>query len=274
MLCTSALILSVVFGSCGHRRQLPPGAPRAEVTAETREEEEKPVPGPRAGVTGIDSLRQCYDSLVSRYHATVKANEKLQTRNSKMDSAIRLLQHELAAIRKQGNEPGVRNVQSAPVANSRLREELKEVKAANETLSELGSVLHVSNFRILPIHVSASGRRVKLTMKAKKTNDLRILFDIDQNYVAGKGEKELYLVITDPRGKLQKVEDWVPGKIKNFNGDVVPYTLEKKVVMKENLPSKNVEINCKLDQLMQKGKFRFAIYQNGYVIGEKTLLLD
>ena len=270
----SGLIFSVwILNSCGHRKQLSPGTSRTviETVADT---ETVPVKPRLAGLTGFDSLKQSYDSLDSRYKASILATDRLKTQNSHLDTALHQREREIAELRKLPRDADGRHIQYSSVSGAKLKEELKEEKAANQTLIELGSVLHVSNLRIVPIHISASGRRVRETTKAKKTNDLRIVFDIDQNYVSGKGEKELFLVITTPKGKLQKVADWMPGTTRNFNNEQMPYTLVKKVVMKENEPLVNVMINCKLEHLEDKGKFRFALYQNGYMIGEKSLRLE
>jgi vacuolar-type H+-ATPase subunit I/STV1 len=280
LITAAILALIVCCGcSCGHRRQLPPGVPRTiEQITETSSEPESPTPEPAqprvAGLKGYDSLRQCYDSLNSRYQASVLASDRQQTRISQLDTALRKKEKELEQLRKAGKDADGIHPQVVTASKAKLQEELKEVKAANQTLTELGSVLHIANFKIMPIHVSTSGRRQRITTRAKKTNDLRITFDIDPNYVAGRGEKLIYLVITNPKGKLQKVEDWTSGTTHNFNGESVPYTLEKKVVMRDGESAKNITINCKLDGLDQRGKFRFALYQNGYLIGEKALLLE
>jgi hypothetical protein len=270
------LIGMLAVTSCGHRRQLPPGAIREATT--TDEPEAVPVQPekPRiAGLKGYDSLKQCYDSLDVRYKASELAGDRLQTRVSQLDTALRRKERELAQLKNStGAVVDGSHQQTISASKAKLQEELKEVKAANQTLTELGSVLHIANLKVMPIHISANGKRVKATNKAKRTNDLQILFDIDANYVAGKGEKSVFLVITDPNGKLQKVEDWTSGSFRNFNGEKLAYTLEKKVTMKENEPLKYVMINCRLGHLDQRGKFRFSLYQNGYLIGEKSLRLD
>lgn len=262
-----ALIVAFASQSCGHRRQLPPGMQRQPPEVAIMVEKKKTL-------NGYDSLRQCYDSLEAKYQASVLATDRLQTRSNQLDSALKKRERELADIRTTLKITDLHTGQFAPVSSAKLQEELKKEKTVNNTLLELGSVLHASNLRILPIHVSATGRRVRITRKAKKTNDLRIIFDIDRNYVAGTGEKMLYLVITDPKGKLQKVGDWASGTTQTFDGKAIDYTLQKKVLMKENEPLKNVEINCKLEQINGKGKFRFALYQNGYMIGDKSLSLE
>ncbi len=52
-----------------------------------------------------------------------------------------------------------------------------------EVIKKLGSVLHVSNIRLVPEHIKKDGTD-KETKKARKTNVLKMTFDIDENHIA------------------------------------------------------------------------------------------
>ena len=81
----------------------------------------------------------------------------------------------------------------------RQRDEL--LQKYNKVLA-LGSVLHASNIRLEAIHLKKHGTKEKETNRARRADELKVAFDIDENRVAENGTKTLYLVIKDPAGNL------------------------------------------------------------------------
>ena len=69
-----------------------------------------------------------------------------------------------------------------------------------ESIIEVGSTLHASNFNIIGLQDKAKGKE-KETTNAKKVDKLRITFDLDEKLITATGTKELYILITATDGK-------------------------------------------------------------------------
>ena len=141
-----------------------------------------------------------------------------------------------------------------------------------DELKDLGSVLHASNIRIAALHLKHSGREKK-TIKARKVNEFRMRFDIDENRIAEAGTKKLYITIKGPHGNILANNALSSGITNLFNGKAVNYTMEKDITLKQNEDVKDVTVDWKQDGTYEKGTYEIEIYNRGYPIGEGTVAL-
>jgi peptidoglycan hydrolase CwlO-like protein len=81
----------------------------------------------------------------------------------------------------------------------RVEQSLSETEAAKAHVEDVGSTLHASNINIAAINLKNGGKE-KVTTTAKRTDVLRISFDLDENRIAPSGDKELYVCVTGPDG--------------------------------------------------------------------------
>src|SRR5690606_6986722 len=86
--------------------------------------------------------------------------------------------------------------------NTVLATERDSTVTQNIALKKVGSVLHASNIRMIPVDLRKGGKKESETSKAKRTDLLRITFDIDENRIAESGNKDIYLRITGPDGTV------------------------------------------------------------------------
>lgn len=137
----------------------------------------------------------------------------------------------------------------------------------------LGAVLHASNIRMVPLDLRKGGQKQKETGKARKTDVIRIYFDIDENRIAESGTKEIFLRITGPDGNLLSNAAYGSGVTSTAEGGSLNYTLVKQISLQQNQPVKNVTIDWNQDSDYKKGSYGIEIYNEGHKIGSGTVAL-
>lgn len=157
-------------------------------------------------------------------------------------------------------------------ANTSLSRERDSIATEKETIKRLGSVLHVSNIRMLPIDVRRSGKE-KETGKAKRVDVFRIYFDISENRLVEDGNKELYLRITGPDGRLLSNAAYGSGITTDAEGNSLNYTLVKEVNLVRGRPVQDVTVDWRQESDYQKGTYHIGIYNEGYLIGTGNVAL-
>jgi len=252
----------------------------------------------QAAVTAVATADK--DSLQSEVNAAHMHVDDLMTTNHQLNAELEAKNKEIAMLKKKlKNEQKDDKKYAAEIKNAKkmisdLTNDAKELagrigllqgdnkQLASErdslmgqyiALKKLGSVLHASNIRLTAIHLKHSGRKEKHTAKARKTNLLRIDFDIDENRIAEDGTKDLYMVIKDPSGKLLVQNAAVPDMMQTYDGNALAYTLQKRIALKQNQPVKDIVINWKQEDEYSKGTYEVNIYNGGYVIGEGKVAL-
>lgn len=145
-----------------------------------------------------------------------------------------------------------------------------EKKAAEEKV-DIGSTLHASNFRINAINQKSSGKETA-TSTAKRADKFRISFDLDENLIAPTGQKDLYVLVTDPAGKLI-TEQGLPSGTFTTRKDGEKQFTNRIPVDYEQGAKKNVSFDLKQTDKYQKGAYKVEVYHNGFKIGENMVQL-
>lgn len=125
-----------------------------------------------------------------------KENQNLQGKKKEVDELKKLrdqLQAEVESLKLANKQLTDRNKQ--------LQDDLNNLTAENQDLKDKlkkSALLKASNFRV------EIGRKnpEKLTVKARKTHEVLVSFDLPQSSMANLGKKPLYLVITGPNGQV------------------------------------------------------------------------
>ena len=101
--------------------------------------------------------------------------------------------------------------------------------------------------------------------KVKRSDKLYLICKINENRIADKGEKIIYIRIIDPKGGL--VESVSSGSFMNKDHNVeVPFT--KKETIEYNNSSLNVKIPISLNyKELPKGSYKVEMYCDGYFCG-------
>ncbi len=135
-----------------------------------------------------------------------------------------------------------------------------------EEVIDIATTLHASNFSILGIDETKSGKEKK-TSTAKKVDKLRITFDIDENRVAQSGTKNIFVCITGPDGKPLAAEALGSGKFSTRDGAEKYYTQKIDINYTQG-QRQPVSIDWKQNTNFEKGDYKIEVYNNGFKIGE------
>ena len=134
-----------------------------------------------------------------------------------------------------------------------------------ESVIDVGSTLHASNFNI--IGVNERKGKEKVTSTAKRVDKLRISFDLDENMITQSGQKELYIIITGPDGKPVALETQGSGRFSTREGEEKVFTQKIEVNYTQN-KRQTVSFDWKQDADFETGNYKIEVYNNGFKVGE------
>jgi hypothetical protein len=142
-------------------------------------------------------------------------------------------------------------------------------KVAAEEKVDVGSTLHASNFKITAINEKSGGKE-KSTSSAKKADKLRISFDLDENRITPTGPKDLYVLVTDPAGKIVSEAGLNSGNFTTRTDGEKAFTNKVSVDYEQGV-RKAVSFDLKQTEKYTPGAYKVEVYQNGFKIGEGTV---
>lgn len=254
----------------------------------------------------LDSVKSDRASLQSDFDAASAKIDQLVSENAQLDSNLKKdqaelldLKNKIASLLKNKKATAKELAQAREMINSltdktkayeaRIAELEKEnavltnkntvltkerdsTVTQNIAIKKLGSVLHVSNLRLEPMHVKRNGKE-KETSKARKVNVFRFKFDIDENRIAESGTKQLFLRIVGPDGNVLSNALNGSARINTVKGDNINYSIMKEVALVKEQPIKDVTVDWKQDGDYQKGNYSIEVYNDGYKIGAGNVTL-
>ena len=151
-----------------------------------------------------------------------------------------------------------------------LEENLNTTKTEKKQLEDkvdVASTLHASNIGIAALKVSSSGKE-RETSTAKRADVMRISFNLDQNRVTPSGNKDIFVVVTAPDGKVISEG----GSFQTREEGSKSFT-NKVTVNYEQGKNTPVSFDWRQNEKYLIGDYKIEIYNNGFKIGEgvKTL---
>ncbi len=156
--------------------------------------------------------------------------------------------------------------------NKTLTHERDSTGTQNVALKKAGSVLHASNIRMEPIHKKRNGKE-KETTKAKRVDEFRIKFDIDENRIAESGTKQIYLRIISPDGNIMTNSANGSGMLTTSKGGQLSYSIESDIALTQNQPVKDITVDWNQTGDYNKGTYTIEIYNEGFLVGSGTVTL-
>ena len=147
---------------------------------------------------------------------------------------------------------------------------IEQIKNRDNTI-DIASTLHASNFNIAGMSQKNSGKIVE-TSKAKKVDLLRVSFDLDENMITTSGSKILYIIITDPTGKVITSNQIGTSKFQTREGDAKDFTQKMEVNYIQN-KRQTVSFDWKSMETFKIGNYKIEVYNNGFKVGEGTRTL-
>jgi hypothetical protein len=95
---------------------------------------------------------------------------------------------------------------------------------------------------------------------------------LDENLIAPSGVKDLYILVTDPAGKLVSEQGLNSGTFSTRKDGEKQFT-NKVSVNYEQGAVKPVSFDLKQTDKYQPGNYKVEVYHNGFKIGENTVVL-
>lgn len=217
----------------------------------------------------ISKLRSRIEGLLNKDRRTADDYAKAQRLVKQLNARVRTYEQRIAELEGQNK---TLSEQAAIIAEE--RDEVIEENTGLEEKVKLGSVLHASNIRMIPIDLRRGGTKEKETGKAKRVDVLRILFDIDENRIAEAGSKDLFLRITSPGGGVVSNAAYGSGATTGAGGERIDYTLQKVVNLRQGERVSDVSVDWRQeDGDYEKGSYGIEIFHEGYKIGGGSVAL-
>lgn len=222
--------------------------------------------------TTNDSLKRTMDGEISKSKARIQAilsNE--HATKAELAEARRLIAQLNSQV--EGYKEQIEQLQGEKLALTNQRDSIKRnydtVYVQKQQLTqqvELGSVLHASDIRIVPLHLRHSGKEIT-TSKAKRVDMMRVSFNVDENRISTSGQKTLYVCITAPDGSPLAVDALGSGKFTLADGTEKLFTTSKTIDY-ETGKAQNVSIDWKQNSSFKPGDYKVQVYEAGYQIGQ------
>lgn len=154
-----------------------------------------------------------------------------------------------------------------------LEGNVQNLTQENRALTEkvnLASAFVISELKLSPVMVKND--KEQETNQAKKTSKLVISFAV-QNNVTDYENADVFVVITQPDGRILKNEDvWDATTINLQNGSRINYTRKVRFEYRKG-ESKQLIFSLNAEEYL-KGTYTMQIYHNGYMIGQTMKMLN
>ena len=221
----------------------------------------------------LGDVKTRIQQLVRKQDATsadlTEARNLIRQLNGKIDGYVAEIER-LSGENRQLSADKARLSDQKAELESNLESTRSEKKVAEEKV-DIGSTLHASRFGITAINEKGNGRE-KATTTAKKADKFRISFDLDENLIAPSGNKDLYVIVTDPSGKVISEQGLSSGSFTTRRDGEKMYTNKVSVNYTQG-ERKNVSFDLKQTDKYQPGNYKVEVYHNGFKIGENTVSL-
>jgi len=210
--------------------------------------------------TLIASLQTSTDDYKRQIDALTYQNQQLTQENTGLKTDV--------AQKEQTIQEKAANI-------SQLEAEKSELSAVKQTLSEQkdqlsatvqrGSVMQAANITGSAVNLKKGGKEVA-TSRAKRTDQLKVCFDIMRNPIAKAGKKEIMLRIMSPKGDALSVESMGSGVFTHGDtGEQMKYTTKATIDYQNQ--SENYCMYWEQNSPFEKGNYTAEIYNEGYLIG-------
>ncbi len=161
--------------------------------------------------------------------------------------------------------------------NAQMRSTLVETTARNQQLEsenkemeqelEKASILTIANLEGTAIRERRRGDEP--TTKARRTDKLRVCFNINQNLVAKPGNRDFFVRIIDPNNIVLATS---PENTIEFEGEDVQFSIKRTVNYQNN--EQEVCVVWDQEEKFEKGYYNVVVFFEGKEVGYKLFQLD
>ncbi|MFC2111061.1 hypothetical protein ACFLQ5_01275 [Bacteroidota bacterium] len=178
----------------------------------------------------------------------------------------------LFTVNKQLKNENIQITKKYKKEQSKTTELVMEKDVLTEKV-EIASMLKAYNIAAYGARGKGRKNKEQITDKANRVEKLKICFTLSQNLLVDGGEKLVYVRITRPDNKILSKGK---GDIYSFmfNGEMLQYSLKKVI----NYRNQSMDIcmfweKQNVEEAAMIGKYNFAIFVDGYEIGQTSVTL-
>jgi len=166
--------------------------------------------------------------------------------------------------------------------NSALARENARLRGTTDSLymeiSDLGRRLEAqirqtlsAQFKATSFRVEMERRNDKLTVRARRTRELNIIFDLHQVPANYQGNQELFLAITDDKGLPIAAENPVQATIRTDKG--IASIVAQATQFQNIIDNQHIEMHYKLEDRLKKGTYVVSVYSEKGLLGVASFRL-
>lgn len=223
------------------------------------------------------------DSLLNHANKTIADQEsriqQIVAHEKDLTMQSMLLKAELTKLKKMRDEilervdQLVTENKDLKVRNDSLNREVNVLADVNKSLSskvKSAAQIQVEYVKIQSFKKKASGKLVESSL-AKRTNKIEVCLTVLENQLALPGEKIIYLVITEPTGKVLAGQS--RASFIDQNGDEISSTSSYQInyTGKRQDACVGYETN---DRILTSGNYNFDIYLDGNLVSSAQYFLE
>jgi len=162
------------------------------------------------------------------------------------------------------------------VENKNIKKQYHTEQRKNEKLSEkyeaaADKVKIASVIKAIDVVVTPYNHKGKSTFKAKKAKRFAVNFSLDENSIAKKGTKKIYLRITDPDQHIL-IQDNQP--VFAYEDDEIAYSSVREVEYDGSVTPAVVYFEHQDETELPKGSYNVDVFCDGAMIGSANVSLD
>ena len=208
-------------------------------------------------------------SILNKRNATSRELARARNLIAQLNGKISDLESQVAMLTQQNDSlrQNVAVLTSEKATLSRNLDSTIVIKTVLEKKVDVASTLNADNITITPVKVRNNGKQ-KVSTVAKRVDKLLVSFDVN-NRIIQPGTTDLYVVVIGPDGKPITTPASSTDTFTTREEGNKSFTAKLPVDL-ETAKTKNVQFAFAPGEHFQQGSYKIQIYQNGFLIGEKT----
>lgn len=240
----------------------------------------------------LDSLQDAFaymsftnDSLAERLSDATNiiaeketAIREIQTQNVRGEKALRAQVQRLQTLKDRYETiiAILNNKNTELLAeNARLRGTTDSLAwQANELARQLEYQIRQTmsaQFRATSFRVELERRNDKLTVRARKTREIKVSFELNNVPPPYQGNQQIYLAITNEKGIPVPSKNPIRATIKTPKGNVE--IIAQQTQLQNVIPNQRIELNYKLEDKLKSGTYVAAVYSEKGLLGVASFRL-
>ena len=222
-----------------------------------------------ASNTEIAKMKSEIRSILNKKNATATELSKARGMIDQLNGKINDLETQIAMLSQQNDslKQNVAVLTTEKETISRNLDSTNVVKQGLEKKVDIASTLNADNISITPVKVKNNVKE-KLSTVAGPVVKFLVSFDVNNRIIA-PGSTDLYVVVIGPDGKPVTTSATSGDTFVTREDGQKTFTAKVPVDL-ETAKTKNVQFAFAPGSHFQQGSYKIQIYQNGFLIGEKT----